>query len=616
MREGVLSAVNLLRKDLTVTSCERYERIARQTRNLIAAGKVTAGVPVSEEAIAQVEAELGFALSPSLKWFLQDFGPVQLTTHRPNSENSFCRRQVLAPNGPEGANLMDAARSLWKGKGDLLPLPANLYPFEFLEVFRDEKRTEMYYLLDAGNTDTEGEHRLMVLHGDLTAPEANRSFLDTWIRDDAAEEETAPPAYEESAARLRSDICRDHYIYGDPVPQEKIAAVEQALDIKFPEAYRRFLMEFGLADLGPDILPIEPGAKHNVLSVITEQRQASPRIPSDLIPFGVGTMWHGGLEYTPRYICFDRGRLCVGEPRITEWVPDSDSSERLNRTPMTFRGWLDRRARMPETGPPWPPRSWRNNPGWDRYWALTIADEKWREPMVFRGGFGFQQILDWLREQRFRRILFAGNGISLQPYALAHIGFDATALDVSSVASEFVKQFPITPANLTRFLPAYVPKWYPHRESYFRTYDEDESLKRVERECAPGGSVQVITADMFAYSPEVPFDIVYSRTSFQGFEPTGRAELARRFADWVRPGGVCIVETMNVSSEGCIEMVGEFQSAGFFVRGVESQASYEKSKRARLNPDRHKRREAAKKALEAKRLAHGEKLVIFCHGSG
>jgi hypothetical protein len=609
-----------------VTSRERYDRIAERLRELIATGEVIPGAPVSDEAIAEAELELGHPLSPSLKWFLQDFGPAQFPALPKTAEYSYGRPQILAPGAPKRADLVASVRSLRKGTGDLPPLPQNLYPFEVTECRVKRARIALYNHLDPDDLDGDGEHRFTYFTlPQPFKPRLTHSFLD-WLEGYIIvhEDEMMPaPPYEESAERLRSDACRDQYIYGASVPEEDIAAAEKALGFTYPEGFRRFLMEFGAADLGQTLSPVARCTKGNTLSVLQRLSKARPQIPSSLVPFASGWTWGRVVQFVPRYICFDRDRVINGEPCITEWAPKARKTERLKPKSQTFLGWLGELASAPEKDFR-APRNWRNIAGWDRYWTRTIADDFWREAGAFNLDYGLQRELDWLRKRGYRRILFAGNGISLEPYAYAHLGFDATAVDVSHVASEFVQAFPVAPVHLSRFLPAYLTQWDEIHGAEIEVYDAAKSLKRVEREGVGGGRVRVITADMFSFVPDEPFDVVYSNRAIQGFDSADRVELARRMADWVRPGGACVVESMNVSVEGYRAMEDAFASAGFFIRGIETDRWFDRTMELGStdlfgrghNMEEREARWTAEGMLESERLAGGEKVVIFYHGSG
>jgi len=83
-----------------------------------------------------------------------------------------------------------------------------------------------------------------------------------------------------------------------------------------------------------------------------------------------------------------------------------------------------------------PPHTLVDPAPWDRYWHEQIA----------HGVAGFVHmfcddgnLVDAMRANGLRTVLCVGNGISLEPHALAWAGFDVTALDLSPFAMEAAK---------------------------------------------------------------------------------------------------------------------------------------------------------------------------------
>jgi SAM-dependent methyltransferase len=83
-----------------------------------------------------------------------------------------------------------------------------------------------------------------------------------------------------------------------------------------------------------------------------------------------------------------------------------------------------------------PPRTLVDPVPWDRYWRDQFA----------HGVAGFVHmfcddgsLVDVMRTNGLRTVLCVGNGISLEPRALAWAGFDVTALDLSPFATEAAK---------------------------------------------------------------------------------------------------------------------------------------------------------------------------------
>src|SRR5262245_20086352 len=101
-----------------------------------------------------------------------------------------------------------------------------------------------------------------------------------------------------------------------------------------------------------------------------------------------------------------------------------------------------------------PPRDWEDVNGWERSWQEALADDFYKDfdSIGFPGGKILDRVAGWRGQDR--RLLCAGNGISLEPYALAHKGFHVVVVDVSSTACEFVRQTTPTPELLAQFFCA------------------------------------------------------------------------------------------------------------------------------------------------------------------
>jgi hypothetical protein len=216
------------------------------------------------------------------------------------------------------------------------------------------------------------------------------------------------------------------------------------------------------------------------------------------------------------------------------------------------------------------PDDWTDHAAWESFWVKVLEDKIERSNRaVWIGRSAVLDRLPLLRARPFRRILYAGNGICLEPHAIAHCGFEVIAVDVSASANRFVRETPVTPELLARFLPGFVPDRSGlggRSGPTVRTYDLEASLRRVVREHRPGGSLTVLTADIFGYRPEQPFQLVVSQNSIQGFPEQDQIRLAERFFDWLDPGGFCLVETaMGRNNEFCNRLNRIFQSVGFVI---------------------------------------------------
>lgn len=229
-----------------------------------------------------------------------------------------------------------------------------------------------------------------------------------------------------------------------------------------------------------------------------------------------------------------------------------------------------------------PPRDWHDVEGWEHFWEAQIAGLT-RSWFTLNACFVSREVLEEMLRAGRTRILFAGNGISLEPYAFAHAGFDATALDVSRTAADYMADAHIDARVLARL---FAERDIIKREGYFEgVHNEAKSLATVRRLRRPGGVLRSVNADLFRHEPQAQHDVIASIRAFQGFEACDRDELARRFFDWLSPGGLCVVETINVGAQRSLQRT--FVDAGFAVE-----------RRVTLGSKT------------------GRKTVVFVHGSG
>jgi hypothetical protein len=188
-------------------------------------------------------------------------------------------------------------------------------------------------------------------------------------------------------------------------------------------------------------------------------------------------------------------------------------------------------------------------PDWDRHWSEVISSNFWRlrwmeATQLERTSLRY---LRWVEDRRGHRVLLAGNGISTEPHALAHMGCDVTVVDVSGVACRFLSAMEPNPGLLAPMFPAHDEArlwgWVPRRLS------PEKSRARAAAEGRPGGRLSVVNADLFEYEPDQPFHLIASRRSYRGFPPVHRQELARRFHHWLHPGGLAFVQMHNTHHE-------------------------------------------------------------------
>lgn len=424
------------------------------------------------------------------------------------------------------------------------------------------------------------------------------------------------------ARRLRQDIVTDQFRYYGGASEQEIADAEASLCVRLPDSYRWFLREFGAAEMESLVYGVTDSEAVSLTARNEALRRGRPALPRHFVAFGEDTEFHGLANggWETYYCCFDLSQPGNVEPPLAFWYPKRRGRKRQEPALVPFPVWLGAQAARVQE---WveTPREWDNIVGWNRYWQRVIADP--RRCAVHTGvGWFAPAVMDYLpflRERGARRILFVGNGISYLPFAFAHIGFNATALDVSTAASDFLRAAQPSSDDLTAFFPEYEEAWDRSIKSNIRTFHRERSQERVEREFVSGGNVQVVTANIQANEADEYFDVL---VAVKAVHPEASRQIASRFWRLLRPGGVCLVETLNLASNGdaVADMNQALLGAEFFIHLQETHR-WEREAHGgfwrRQNTEKErKRRVAEEEAVERDRLDAGEKMVIFLHGSG
>lgn len=180
---------------------------------------------------------------------------------------------------------------------------------------------------------------------------------------------------------------------------------------------------------------------------------------------------------------------------------------------------------------------------WDAHWSQKLAIPVWRQ--MVQAGLGSSLLIDrlqLLRKRNVHRLLLTGNGCSLLPHALVHVGFHTTVVDISAVANDVVRTAQPTPELLSFFLREYRKS----EEGNGLVQDKEASLQRVAREAKPGGCLEVVTADIREWQPEMPFDALYDDRLMQLLPWSDWPLMAQRYREWLTPHGLCILHTINL----------------------------------------------------------------------
>jgi len=161
-----------------------------------------------------------------------------------------------------------------------------------------------------------------------------------------------------------------------------------------------------------------------------------------------------------------------------------------------------------------PPKEVHDPQAWDTYWRNQL--EHGMGPEIFDMFCHDSQLVKLAHNSGLSTILCIGNGISMEPLALSHAGFQVTAMDLSPFAVRFCRQIAKDNANNTDAVKHYM----------------DQQLLR------PSGSVEFVVGDIF--DPTCcsgPFDIIIERRTIQDYPEPERIEgVSRLLARLATPG--------------------------------------------------------------------------------
>jgi len=183
-----------------------------------------------------------------------------------------------------------------------------------------------------------------------------------------------------------------------------------------------------------------------------------------------------------------------------------------------------------------PPTDWSDRGAWDRYFKAELqAGRIPNSAPVLR-------FLPFTRKMG-GRVWFAGCGLEQDPLIYATRGRTVLATDFSSVAVKF-----------QRVLAEGIQKegtWGPMR-----------------------GTFAVAEQDFTEETPETEVDVVINTRAFQGLSAAAMHAAARRFHAALRPGGACIIDTMNVQGALRDRIEDSLIAGGFYLPYRRAQRWY------------------------------------------
>jgi len=150
---------------------------------------------------------------------------------------------------------------------------------------------------------------------------------------------------------------------------------------------------------------------------------------------------------------------------------------------------------------------------WDRYWKAHLGHGF--GPQLFDMFTDDSLLIEVMRRDHLRSVLCVGNGISIEPRALAVAGFTVVALDISGVANAVASQIPVSDDDIARIIG--------------------------RRGHAEGGSVEFITGDIM--DPTVckgPYDVIVERRTAQNYGDAGMPTFLTALTDRLATPGILV----------------------------------------------------------------------------
>jgi SAM-dependent methyltransferase len=208
------------------------------------------------------------------------------------------------------------------------------------------------------------------------------------------------------------------------------------------------------------------------------------------------------------------------------------------------------KPRVQPTGVNYPPEDWNDRDGWDRYFNAELLR---RSTATFLPFNGFN--LFTVAVQPGKRVWVPGCGIDQQPVVYAQEGCKVIATDFSPVAVRY-------------------QQWLA------TAFQQDLKSQAAQ------GTFAVIEQDFTRHHPEGTFDVVISSRAFQGLSATSMAAAAKHFYAALRPGGSCVIDTINVDGPRRPAIEDSLSAAGFYIPFMKSDRWYLQVVLDRAEPDR------------------------------
>jgi SAM-dependent methyltransferase len=358
---------------------------------------------------------------------------------------------------------------------------------------------------------------------------------------------------------MATDAFADAFrVYG-AVQESVISGAEERLGVRFPDDYRWVLSECGGGWFrGLQIRGLGLAGDDSRFDV--EDPPRDPRIGERYVIIG-SCRRSGETDGHPAYIAVDRGK---GEVVYLPQTPGAGKYTAKLVPDILFRQLWQRAEQSQEDAiMPWDDGNVR---GWDRYWERTVADKAMRFWKTTRSGATvIETVSRFLADRGYQAVFIPANGISYLPLALAHQGYQVMAQDISPFACHFVGSHAGNAESLAFLFPVYEQSRQQFGGALVGVRSARKSLLRVKEGFRPGGTLTFQPGDLYAYEPGKTFDVIVDALFAQTQSHVKRSKIAAQYYQWLRPGGVVVLATMNVGRNAGEREAFEaaFTEAGF-----------------------------------------------------
>lgn len=235
---------------------------------------------------------------------------------------------------------------------------------------------------------------------------------------------------------------------------------------------------------------------------------------------------------------------------------------------------------------------WRIKSAWEDYWeefarsekkSLHVQDTYLPTTPLLGYGFAKEAFLDGLKEKR--RILFLGNGISREPLNYYFSGFDVTVVDISEKACEmFTKITKNVSKNVRGFLCDSSSNQIKCQNS-----DIEDKAKLNQFVYRPGGSIEIVNADMFDWQPQIKWHYIHNKLAFIAFTEEERELLLSFYYSWLEKSGQLQISYYSSLQNPFNKIATVAKKIGFIVKDEDVKDVFQKSKIYRDNLSEYKK---------------------------